>query len=74
MSAKQSKRLRQAARGLAVTLDEAGRKISKREQSVQQSGSVQNKPDSLRGIIRTLKKGIKTGRLDPLPPGKIPKP
>jgi hypothetical protein len=73
MSAKQSKRLRQAARGLAVTLDEAGRKISERDQAVDFHGT-RNKPDSLRGIIRTLKKGIKTGRLDPLPPGKIPKP
>lgn len=90
MSAKQAKRLRQAARGLAVTLDQAGREIHERGLLAQEhkranpsSISVRsdippkelvddpreivyavtavNRPDSLRGIIRHLKRGMKKG-------------
>lgn len=92
MSAKQAKRLRQAARGLAVSLDQAGRKIHERGLVAQEhrraspssisskmfssdpkdlvddpregelmSVTALNRPDSLRGIVRTLKKGMKKG-------------
>lgn len=106
MSAKQAKRLRQAARGLAVSLDQAGRAIHERglmaqehrrlspssvsyhsevppkelvdmyepqEQEVFAVTAV-NRADSLRGIIRSLKKGVKSGKLQnlPQPPHKRP--
>ena len=89
MSAKQEKRLRQAARGLAVSVDQAGRKIHERGLLSQEhrrtsvsSTSLSsiapkdrvddprvyavtaiNRPDSLRGIIRKLKKGVKAGEI-----------
>jgi hypothetical protein len=99
MSAKQAKRLRQAARGLAVSLDQSGKTIHERglmafehkhaspsstyydpkgvlppkdrvddprEPEVFAVTAV-NRADSLRGIIRTLKKGIRTGQLDKVP-------
>ena len=105
MSAKQAKRLRQAARGLAVSLDQSGKKIHERglmahehrranpsstfdpkgvlppKEQVDDPFEVfavtaVNRADSLRGIIRTLKKGIRTGQLDkvprPQPPHKRP--
>lgn len=99
MSAKQAKRLRQAARGLVVTLDQAGKDIKGRglnyieHRTLSPSSTVGvqegledanpegdligitavNRPDSFRGIIRTLKKGMKSGKIDKLPSGKIPK-
>lgn len=85
MSAKQDKRLRQAARGLAVTLDQAGKNIVGRglmyeehkritsEMYIYGEGEAEvyavtakNRPDSYRGIVRALKKGIKSGKIDPL--------
>jgi indole-3-glycerol phosphate synthase len=102
MSAKQAKRLRQAARGLVVTLDQAGRTIHERglmafEHKRASPSSVSfrsdvppkelvddpnevfavtavNRADSLRGIIRTLKKGVKSGKVKnlPQPPHKRP--
>lgn len=87
MSGKQDKRLRKAARGLAVALDEAGKKIVKRgllavehraaspssimsdsksmmntEQGKLLAVTAVNRPDSLRGIIRNLKKGMVQGQ------------
>lgn len=99
MSAKQAKRLRQAARGLVVTLDQAGRKIYERGLMAQEhrapvspssivgnpkdqvdepqgellAVTAHNRPDSLRGIIRTLKKGLRSGSIGPLPSGKASK-
>jgi hypothetical protein len=92
MSAKQAKRLRQAARGLAVSLDQSGKTIHERglmafehkrpsassissispKEQVDDPNQVYavtavNRADSLRGIIRTLKKGIKSGQLDKVP-------
>jgi hypothetical protein len=95
MSAKQAKRLRQAARGLAVSLDQSGKTIHERglmafEHKRASASSIAfradvhpkdqvddpnevfavtavNRADSLRGIIRTLKKGIRTGQLDKVP-------
>lgn len=91
MSAKQAKRLRQAARGLAISLDQAGRTIHERglmavEHKRSSPSSISSNPkdlvddpneviavtainraDSLRGIIRTLKKGIRSGQLDKVP-------
>lgn len=92
MSAKQAKRLRKIARGLAVTLDQAGNKIHERgllaqEHKVTDISSVSsdpkdhrerrepvvfavtavNRPDSLRGIIRNLKKGVKSGSISAVP-------
>jgi hypothetical protein len=101
MSAKQAKRLRQAARGLAVSLDQSGKTIHERglmafEHKRASPSSIVgtdafrsdlppkdqvddpsepevfavtavNRADSLRGIIRTLKKGIRTGQLDKVP-------
>lgn len=95
MSAKQAKRLRQAARGLAVSLDQSGKTIHERglmavehkrlspssisfrsdvppKEQVDDPNEVYavtavNRADSLRGIIRTLKKGIKSGQLDKVP-------
>jgi hypothetical protein len=81
MSGKQDKRLRKAARGLAVVLDEAGKKIVERgllsvehraaspssltkdraEPGRLLSVTAVNRPDSLRGIIRNLKKGLGAG-------------
>jgi len=99
MSAKQAKRLRQAARGLVVTLDQAGRTIHERglmafEHKRPNPSSISsvspkelvddpnevfavtavNRADSLRGIIRTLKKGVKSGKVKnlPQPPHKRP--
>ncbi len=90
MSAKQEKRLRQAARGLAVSVDQAGRKIHERGLLSQEhrrtsissmslssiapkdrvddprevyAVTAVNRPDSLRGIIRKLKKGVKAGEI-----------
>ena len=88
MSAKQEKRLRRAARGLAVTLDQAGNKIHSRGLLAQEHKRIPNtsvssdpkdhrnpeapfvyavtavnRPDSLRGIIRSLKKGLKSGTI-----------
>ncbi len=98
MSAKQEKRLRQAARGLAVTLDQAGRTIhargllavEHREMNVSSilssspspdqivddprgpvyAVTAVNRPDSLRGIIRSLKKGVKSGAVSKPPAAK----
>ena len=83
MSGKSARRLRKAAMGLAVSLDEAGRKIHPRDLLAQEhkrpsvegfSSAVPpkdrvddprsqtyavtaiNRPDSLRGIIRSMKK------------------
>lgn len=91
MSAKQAKRLRRAARGLVVTLDQAGRTIHERglmavEHKRLSPSSISSNPkdlvddpnevfavtavnraDSLRGIIRTLKKGVKSGKVSNLP-------
>lgn len=105
MSGKQDKRLRKAALGLALSLDEAGKKISERTllakehkrpkaplpvaneaayfhegfKSVVMSKSnkddgmetyaitAYNRPDSLRGIIQTIKKGLKSGKLPAFP-------
>lgn len=92
MSAKQAKRLRRAAKGLAVTLDQAGREIHERGLLAQEHKKVNpayassivssnpkdlvddpreivyavtavNRPDSLRGIIRHLKKGVRKGAI-----------
>ena len=100
MSAKQAKRLRQAARGLAVTLDQAGKEIHERGLYAQEhrraspssisvrsdvhpkdlvddpsegelmSVTAVNRPDSLRGIIRHLKKGMAKGTIPNLPAPK----
>lgn len=76
MSAKQAKRLRQAARGLAVSLDQAGVQITGRKQRVVDHGAIAvqnthpkdrvdepqsklqlvNEGNSMRGIIRAMKK------------------
>ena len=100
MSAKQAKRLRKAAMGLAVSVSEAGKEITSRTLLAQEhrratiastssvafdpthpkdhvddhrNGQVFavtaiNAPNSLRGIIRTLKKGMRNGTLDKMPP------
>lgn len=96
MSAKQAKRLRKAAMGLAVSVSEAGKEITSRTLLAQEhrraapssllSNGVKpdqvvedprgelfavtafNAPNSLRGIIRTLKNGMKNGSLDKMPP------
>jgi len=99
VSAKQAKRLRKAAMGLAVSVSEAGREIRGRtllaqehrrtaaSSTVTSSASMKpdqivsddvhietfavsaiNAPNSLRGIIRSLKKGMKNGTLDKMPP------
>lgn len=88
MSGKQSKRLRAAAKGLAVMFDQQGKTIADRGFTVQEHKRVEmptamyeggerllnkeltatervfavtvtNKKDSLRGIVRYLKKGLK---------------
>jgi hypothetical protein len=62
MNGKQAKRLRRAAIGLAATFDEAGRKISKDEQMTT-DGTILNRPDSVKGIYRTIKKGVVSGKV-----------
>ena len=101
MSAKQAKRLRKAAMGLAVSVSEAGKEITSRTllahehrraapsaaSSIIDNDMIDpkefvddprkgelfavtavNAPNSLRGIIRTLKKGMRNGTLDKMPP------
>jgi hypothetical protein len=65
MSAKQDKRLRKAARGLAVTLDQAGKPISERGLGTMgaNKSTLVNQPNSLRGIVRNLKKGVRQGKI-----------
>lgn len=67
MSAKQSKRLRKAALGLAVAVSGAGKGITKRT-LLNKDGSAVNTPNSLRGIVRSLKKGVKNSIIGKLPP------
>ena len=106
MSQKQAKRLRKAALGLVVALEQAGRTIQPNallakehrravvpgsehnpkldgdqpdQEQPEQLGklyaiSAVNRPDSLRGIIRTIKKGMKSGVIPSLPSGQVPVP
>lgn len=95
MSGKQMKRLRRAAKGLAASIDQGGRKITerslyaqehKREAEIKEVPTFMgeaiaapekvmktyavtaiNRPDSLRGIFRTIKKGIKSGQIPKMP-------
>lgn len=62
MNGKQAKRLRRAALGLAATFSETGKQISEAGQVENPKGIV-NRYDSLRGIYRTLKKGVVSGKI-----------
>lgn len=57
MNGKQAKRLRRIALGLAATVEESGRKIVERG-TTERNDQIINRDDSLRGIVRTLKRGI----------------
>lgn len=77
MSGKSSKKLRKIALGLASVLDEDGIHIENRELLVREyhapnstkeapivvAVTAVNRPNSLRGIIRNLKRGMKSGEL-----------
>lgn len=71
MSGKSAKKLRKIALGLATTLDQSGTKIERRELLVRKheaqlspaSVTAYNRPNSLRGIERSLKKGLRNGTL-----------
>ena len=72
MSGKQDKRVRRAALGLAVLAEQSGKAIPARKLIVPKQyfdaaafnfiqKAATNSGDSLRGIIRSLKKGLKKG-------------
>lgn len=70
MNGKQAKRLRRAAMGLAVTLDSAGNTITQSGYETRPPLDLQlpqapilNRRNSVRGIYRTIKKGVVTGKI-----------
>ncbi len=65
MNSKTAKKLRKMAKGLAVIAEQSGTKISEREivvdpdQYIKEGMPLVNKKESLRGIVRKLKKDLK---------------
>jgi hypothetical protein len=62
MNGKQAKKLRKAALGLSAALVQNGKNIVERELAFDQVKSV-NRPDSFRGIYRTMKAGVTSGKI-----------